>query len=223
MAVGFRVVRERVRADAAIIEAFAGIPVANISDTMHRVFAAGPDIRPLDPAMRVAGVALTVRTRPGDNLMLHKAVDIAEPGDVIVVEAGGDTTNALIGEIIVRLSHKRRVAGWVIDGAVRDFDALSKGMPVFARGVTHRGPYKDGPGEINVPISLAGMPVAPGDIVVGDGDGVLAIPVDQAPDILAKAEAHNAQEEKLLRQIEDGTVDRSWVDEALKTRGCVLE
>lgn len=223
MAVGFRVVRERVRADAAIIEAFAGIPVANISDTMHRVFAAGPDIRPLDPAMRVAGVALTVRTRPGDNLMLHKAVDIAEPGDVIVVEAGGDTTNALIGEIIVRLSHKRRVAGWVIDGAVRDVDALSKGMPVFARGVTHRGPYKDGPGEINVPISLAGMPVAPGDIVVGDGDGVLAVPLDQAPDILAKAEAHNAQEEKLLRQIEDGTVDRAWVDEALKTRGCVLE
>ena len=223
MGIGFRVVRDRPRPDAAIVEDFAAIPVANISDNMHRVFAAGPDIRPLCTSARLAGIALTVRTRPGDNLMLHKAVDMAEPGDVIVVEAGGDTTNALIGEIIVRLAEKRQVAGWVLDGAVRDSDALVKGMPVFARGVTHRGPYKDGPGEINVPISLAGMPIAPGDIVVGDCDGVLAIPLGHAPDILARARAHHAKEEALIRQIDDGTVDRSWVDETLRARGCVLE
>lgn len=223
MGIGFRVVRDRPRPEAAIVEAFAAIPVANISDNMHRVFAAGPDIRPLGPSMRLAGVALTVRTRPGDNLMLHKAIEIAEPGDVIVVEAGGDTTNALAGEIMMRLAEKRQLAGWVIDGAIRDFDALSRGMPIFARGVTHRGPYKDGPGEINVPISLAGMPVAPGDIVVGDCDGVLAIPLSEAPGLLAKAQAQNAKEEEMMRQIEEGTIDRSWVDETLAARGCVLE
>lgn len=220
MAIGFRIAERRKKADASIVRAFAEIPVANISDNMNRVFAAGPHLRPLNPSMTMAGTALTVRTRPGDNLMLHKAVDIAEPGDVIVVEAGGDLTNALIGEIIVRISEKRGVSGWVIDGAIRDFDALSQGMAIFARGVTHRGPYKDGPGEINTPVTLHGMVVSPGDVVVGDADGVLAIPLAEADAVLKAARAHNDKETEMMRQIEDGSLDRSWVDELLKARGC---
>lgn len=222
MSIGFLVKQDRPRPDKALVEAFSRIPVANISDNMNRMFAGGVPLRPLDPGMRLAGVALTVRTRPGDNLMLHKAIDMAEEGDVIVVDGGGDLNNSVFGEIMLRLSERRGIAGWVVDGAVRDFDVLSKGMPVYARGVTHRGPYKEGPGEINVPVSVGGMVVNPGDIVVGDGDGVLAIPLAAAGEVLEKARAHNEREEVMMRQIADGTIDRSWIDETLKAKGCAF-
>src|SRR5690606_36251902 len=135
----------------------------------------------------LAGPALTVRTRPGDNLMLHKAIDIAEPGDVIVVDAGGDLTNSLMGELMLTYAKRRGVAGFVIYGAIRDADAFPQvNLPVFAAGVTHRGPYKDGPGEINVPIALEGMVVHPGDLVIGDRAGVLAVPIDAVEEIYGK-------------------------------------
>ncbi|MEI0548560.1 RraA family protein, partial [Klebsiella sp. 72742] len=111
----------------------------------------------------LCGAALTVKARPGDNLMLHYAIDSAEPGDVIVVDAGGDLTNALIGEMMVAYAVKRGVAGIVIHGAIRDAGSIKAGdFPLFAAGVSHRGPYKDGPGEINVPIAIDGMVIEPG-------------------------------------------------------------
>ena len=223
MTIGFRVKLDRPRPNPELVEAFSRIPVANVSDNMSRMFAGAPALRPLDPKMRLAGVALTVRTRPGDNLMIHKAIDMAGEGDVIVVDAGGDLTNSLVGEIMLRLSERRKIAGWVIDGAVRDFDALSRGIPVFARGVTHRGPYKDGPGEINYAVSVGGMLVNAGDIIIGDCDGVLAIPPEGREELLRNAQAQQAREADILRQIAEGTVDRSWIDAALKAKGCTFE
>lgn len=171
----------------------------------------------------MAGPALTVKTRPGDNLMVHKAIDLAAPGDIIVVEAGGDLTNAIIGELMLAHAIRRGVGGFVIDGAIRDAAAIrANSLPVYAAGVTHRGPYKDGPGEINLPIAIAGMVIASGDLVIGDEDGVLAVPYDDCATVLAAAQAKHAAEETQMAQIQAGTVDRSWVDAALTRLGCSL-
>jgi RraA family protein len=216
--------KRRVEADPALIERFRRIPVANISDVMMRIVAGGPRLRPMHAGASMAGCALTVKTRPGDNLFVHKALDLAKPGDVVVVDAGGDLTNAIIGELMSSFAASRRIAGMVINGAVRDADALRKNdFPVYAAGVTHRGPYKDGPGQINVTVSLDGMVVRPGDIMVGDGDGVLCIPLEQAEAICAAAEDKNAQEEQTIAAIAAGRLDTSWIEAALKRQGFSAE
>ncbi len=223
MTIGFRILNRTEVAPKALVEAFAKLPVANVSDSMSRMTAAGARIRPMHGSGGMAGVALTVKARPGDNLMLHKALDMAQPGDVIVVDAGGDTTNALFGEMMLAYAIKRGVAGLVFNGAIRDADAIRDiNHPVFAAGVTHRGPYKDGPGEINVPVSIDGMVVHPGDIVIGDGDGVLCIGIAEAEEVLGKAQAKLDAETRQLQAIAEGTNDRSWVDAALKKLGCAF-
>lgn len=223
MTIGFRICIRQQTAPKALVDAFAKLPVANVSDSMSRLTAGGPRLRPMHASGGMAGVALTVRARPGDNLMLHKAIDMGGPGDVIVVDAGGDLTNALIGEMMLAHAAKRGIAGFVINGAVRDADSIRQDtLPVFAAGITHRGPYKDGPGEINVPVSLDGMVIEPGDIMIGDGDGVLAIPQAEAETILKKAEAKMDAETRQMKAIAEGTNDRSWVDAALKERGCAF-
>jgi regulator of RNase E activity RraA len=171
---------------------------------------------------KLIGNALTVRTRPGDNLMVHKAIDIASARDVIVVDAGGELAQAIIGEIMTTLAMTRGVAGFVIDWAVRDSGAIAaEDFPVYAAGVTHRGPYKDGPGEINVPVSVGGMVVHPGDIIVGDEDGVVAVPLAEAEALLEVCAATRQREDATLSEIRAGSVDRSWVDALLKSRGFV--
>lgn len=221
MAIGFRVLSGHVRSDRSLVEALATIPTAIISDNMARLVAAGSRLRPIHARGALAGTALTVKTRPGDNLMIHKAVDIAEPGDVIVVDGGGDLTNALIGELIVSYARSRGVVGFVVDGATRDVGILSAGdFPVYAAGISHRGPYKDGPGEVNVPIAIDGMVIEPGDIVVGDMDGVLSVPRQAAAEVIEAARAQQAREENILKVIEAGGWDRSWIDDTLKAKGC---
>ncbi|PWB63425.1 MAG: methyltransferase [Bradyrhizobiaceae bacterium] len=220
MPIGFQIHPRPSRIDPALLEALRGIPTPIVSDNMARMFAGGAALRPYHDGTPMIGIALTVRTRPGDNLMVHKAIDIAEPGEVIVVDAGGDLTNAIIGEIMLTHAHKRGVAGFVIDGAIRDSDAIAKSaFPVFARGVTHRGPYKDGPGEINVTAVIGGQAVQPGDIVLGDADGMLAVPRGEALAIAKGARAQVEREARTLAAIADGTIDRSWVDEALRAKG----
>ncbi|RYH06565.1 RraA family protein [Tropicimonas sp. IMCC6043] len=223
MTIGFEI-RNRSRvADKALVEAFAKLPVANVSDCMSRMTAGGARLRPMHASGGMAGVALTVRARPGDNLVLHKAIDMAEPGDVIVCDAGGDVTNSLMGELMLAYAKKRGVAGFVLNGAIRDVDAfVETNLPTFAVGVTHRGPYKDGPGEINVPISLDGMVIEPGDIMIGDSDGVLCVPLADAEEILKKTQAKQDAETRQMKAIAEGTNDRSWVDKALKEKGCVF-
>lgn len=220
---GFRILPSAPRPSQQILERLKKLPAANLSDNMGRHQGACADMRPYHRGAKMVGPAFTVKAPPGDNLMVHKAIDMAAPGDVIVVDAGGNLDHAIIGEIMSSLAAKRGVAGLVIDGAIRDRDEIAASdFPVYARGVTHRGPYKDGPGEINVPVSIGGMVVHPGDYVVGDGDGVLAISRDVIEEVLRAAEAQNAKEQATLKAIADGTIDRKWVDEALKQKGCRL-
>ncbi len=223
MTIGFRVLTAQRKVAADWVARYRDVPVANVSDSMHRMTAGGSRLRPMHRQGLLAGPALTVKARPGDNLMLHYALDIAEPGDVLVVDAGGDLSNALIGEMMVAYAVKRGVAGIVINGAIRDAANIGAGdFPLFAAGISHRGPYKDGPGEINVPIAIDGMVIEPGDLVIGDDDGLLCVPYDHVAEVYDRAAAKHAAEEKQMRQIAEGTNDRSWVLESLKKKGCAL-
>jgi RraA family protein len=205
----------------ALVDALAEMVTPHLSDNMNRLCGAAAGVRPLHRGGKLAGPAFTVRVTPGDNLMVHKAIDTAEPGDVIVVDAGGALEQAIIGEIMAAWAMKRGVAGFVIDGAIRDIGTISAGaFPVYARGVTHRGPYKNGPGEIGVPVSIGGMVVQPGDIVIGDEDGVVAVSQADAEVVLAAARAQKAKEAATLKAIAAGAIDRKWVDETLHARGC---
>lgn len=221
MIAGFRITDRKRAVSAALVSGFHGLPVANVSDVMSRMTAAGAALRPMHAGGALAGPALTVKTRPGDNLMIHKAIDIAAPGDIIVVDGGGDLTNALIGELMVAHAGKRGIGGFVINGAIRDAGAIRAGtLPIFAAGVTHRGPYKDGPGEINLPIAIAGMVFEAGDLVLGDEDGVLAVPFADVEAVLAAAQAKQAAEKKQMAAILAGTSDRSYIDATLTRLGC---
>jgi RraA family protein len=209
--------------DIALPRSFLGVPVANVSECMARLTAGGARLRPMHGSGAMAGPALTVKTRPGDNLMVHKALELAAPGDVIVVDAGGDLTNAIIGEIMVGDAVQRGLGGIVINGAIRDAAALrAGGFPVFAAGVTHRGPYKDGPGEINVPIAIDGMVIEPGDLIIGDDDGLLCVPYAEAESLLAAAQAKQEVEARMVSGIADGSYDRGWVDATLRRLNCPM-
>ena len=222
--VGLQILERRRQVPAQLVQAFQGLPVANISDCMARMSSAGPRLRPMHKSGYLAGPALTVRCRPGDNLMIHKALTMAQAGDVIVVDAGGDLTNALFGEIIMATAVKIGVAGVVLNGAVRDSEEIGQGsFPLYAAGVTHRGPYKDGPGEINVPISIDGMVIHAGDLVVGDADGLLCVPFDDAEALLAATHLKMAAEKQMLADIAAGTLDTAWIDATLQRIGCNTE
>jgi RraA family protein len=192
------------QADAALIRAFSNSATAVISDNLSRLPGA-IGIRPFHRGGVMAGTALTVRTRAGDNLMIHKALDLVRPGDVIVVDGDGDTTRALIGEIMATIASTRGSAGLVIDGAIRDAGAIGKSdFPVFARAAIHRGPFKNGPGEINVSVSVGGLVINPGDIVVGDDDGVVAFPQAIAATVLQAVRSQEKKEADILKTIHEG-------------------
>jgi len=223
MGYGFRIKKTWDRAPAELVGQFRDIPVANVSDCMARMDASTSDLVPMHRDGTMAGPALTVRSRPGDNLMLHKALDMAEPGDVIVCDGGGDTTNALFGELMLTYAIQKGIAGLAINGAIRDRDAfLAHDLPVYAIGVTHRGPYKDGPGEIGYPMTFCGMVVRPGDLILGDGDGIVAVPPADADEILAAAQKKQKAEAGQMEAFKNGTADRAWVDETLKANGCEI-
>lgn len=221
MAIGFRICRRERKVDAATVEKFRALPVANISDCMFRMTAGGPRLRPMHAGGVMCGPAYTVKCRPGDNLMVHAALNRAEPGDIIVVDAGGDLTNSIIGELMSSYAEKAGFGGFVINGAIRDSAALRAGkFPVYAAGVTHRGPYKDGPGEINVPVALDGMVIHPGDLVIGDDDGLTCVPYAQTDEVYRAAKAKFESEEVTLAETRAGSVDRGWVEDLLKKLGC---
>ena len=173
-----------------------------------------------DLKMTLCGPALTVRVRPGDNLMIHKALMMALPGDVLVIDGGGDLTQALMGGLMRTTALRCRLGGLVIDGAIRDLVEWAEGViPVFARGHTHRGPSKEGPGEINVPIACAGLAVVPGDLILGDADGIIAIRASQADEVLAAARAHLVKEAGIRKTNEDGTADPERFNAVLRAKG----
>jgi RraA family protein len=220
--IGFRILPFAPQPSKKILSTLHKTATAHLSDNMHRLHAIGPALFPCHKGGRMVGTALTVKVGPGDNLLVHKAIDIVRPGDVIVVDAGGVCTQAIIGEIMSAIAERNGAAGMVIDGAIRDADALARSkFPVYARGVTHRGPYKNGPGEINVPVVIGEAVVNPGDIIVGDDDGLVAIPQAMIEETLRLAKLQEKKESDLLKAIRGGKkLDRSWVDEALRAKGC---
>lgn len=221
MSLGFRICSRDSKVAPDFVSLFREIPVANVSDNMARMYATGCGLKPMHNGRAMAGPAFTVKSRPGDNLMLHKAIDMAEPGDVIVVDGGGDLTNSLIGELMVAMAVHRKLEGIVLNGAIRDSDTIHSGsFPIYAAGVTHRGPYKDGPGEINITIAINGMVIEPGDLIIGDSDGVLCVPQSHVKEVYERAHAQHKTETELLSAIQSGNYDRSWVDTVLKQRGC---
>ncbi|MPT05984.1 MAG: RraA family protein [Delftia sp.] len=218
---GYRIHPRAAGPKADVVQAFKAIPVAAIGDAMSRnVGAIG--LRQYHARLEavLCGPAVTVRVRPGDNLMIHKALMMVQPGDVLVIDGGGDVSQALVGGLMRTTCLARGLGGLVIDGAIRDLcEWAQDGMPIFARGHTHRGPSKDGPGEINVPVACAGLAVLPGDLIVGDADGVIAVPAAEAAEVLRRSQAHLAREAVIRETNRSGTADPERFDAVLRAKG----
>lgn len=202
----------RDRADAALsdsddlLAAYAGLAVANIGDARDRMGMLDGGIHALWRGVRAIGRARTVWVRAGDNQALHRAIDRSRAGDVLVVNGHGDTTRALLGELMAERAKKRGVAGIVVDGALRDVVELERiGFPAWARAVTPAGPYKNGPGQVDVPIAVGGVVVRPGDLVVGDDDGVIVVPAAEAGASLLAGREVEADEARRRAAIIAGT------------------
>ncbi|MGY4420850.1 RraA family protein [Bradyrhizobium sp. JR6.1] len=194
----------------SLIEGFRSAPTSVISDNLGRL-PGSVGLRPFHRGGKLVGTAFTVRTRPGDNLAIHRALEMVGPGDVIVVDGGGDETRALVGEIMKNIAQWRKAEGYVIDGAIRDVAAFATSdFPCFARAVIHRGPYKNGPGEINVPVSVGGCVISPGDFVVGDEDGVVSFPAATATSLLEAVQSQILREEETLKAIREGRCQGSY-------------
>ncbi|HIR44785.1 MAG TPA: RraA family protein [Candidatus Ventrisoma faecale] len=222
MAVGKRIYLKRHMPDPEVMMQFKTIPASNTCDVMERNAAMNPRIKlvssPKDQMM--VGPALTVKARGGDNLALHAALNMAQEGDVLVVSNEGDNTRALMGEIMMAyLRYTKKVAGIVLDGPIRDIDEIGKwDFPVYATGTTPGGPYKEGPGEVNVPVACGEISVNPGDIILADPDGVIVIPRKDAAQILEDAKKFQAADEGKLAAAKNGTAKREWVEKTLAAK-----
>lgn len=223
MSIGNRVYLKRPVMNPELLKEYEELPAANIADTMNRIAVLGNGIRrissPKKPIM--AGFAITVKARAGDNLMLHAALDMATENDVIVVSNEGDRSRALMGEIMVAYAHcTKKIAGIVLDGPIRDIDALSAmDFPLFATGSTPAGPFKEGPGEVNTPIAVGSVTVSPGDLIIGDADGVIVIPLNDAETVLAKAKDYSKFDASKVEASKNGTANRQWVKKLLDDKG----
>ncbi|MBC9206348.1 RraA family protein [Roseomonas aerophila] len=221
MTVGFRISERDISRDQALLSRAAALPVANIGDVMNRMQAMRGGFRAFGARRAVVGHAVTVRVRAGDNLLLHRAIDLAQPGDVVVCDGGGDLSIAVAGDLMIGHAVRRGIAALIVDGAVRDIEPLSRmEIGVWARGITPAGPYKDGPGEIGHTIACGGQVVMPGDLIAADEDGVVVIPAAQAAAVIAAAEAHAAKEADTTAAIAGAGWDRAWVEESLAAKGC---
>ena len=219
MTVGNRVYLRKPEIAQEILDEFAKIPCANIADTMGRSCALHPRIHLLSSPKQpiTVGRALTVKTRAGDNLLIHKALNIAKEGDVILVSNdGGDSYRSLMGEIMFTFAGYKKLTGLVLDGPIRDIDAASKMLyPIYATGTNPGGPYKEGPGEVNVPISCGGISIEPGDVIVMDADGVIVIPFKDASAVLKAAQDFQSKDAAKVVAAATGKAKREWVDKKL--------
>lgn len=219
------VIRNIERVSAEVAKKAAAFASSILADVAGRRGALSGRIAPLAPSMRFSGPAITVEVRPGDNLMIHAAMAIAKPGDVILVDGRGDLTSALMGEIMSHQCVALGIAGVVIDGAVRDCEAIRElGFPMYAAGLNPNGPTKFVPGRLNHPISIGGVTVNPGDLVVGDADGVTVIERDKAEAMLPLAAEKVAMESKRIADIKSRKALRpAWLDGALRAAGVIKE
>lgn len=223
MPVGKRIYLKKEIIDPEIMEGFRSIPSSNVADVMNRLCGMNSRIRLMSkPTSKITvGSALTIKTTAGDNLMIHAVLDIAREGDFIVVDNEGGSARSLIGCIMMQyLRYKREIAGIVLDGPIRDIEEIgSWDFPVYATGTNPGGPYKNGPGEINVPITCGNISVSPGDIIHADSDGVIVIPRKDAREILTAARKFQKIDEEKIKASKFGTLDRTWVNEILNAKG----
>jgi regulator of RNase E activity RraA len=216
---GFRIL-PRIHTSPSLVALFEGLPTSIISDAMNRLTGTHGLVARHRPGTVAMGSALTVRVRSGDNLMIHKALQLARPGDMLVIDGSGVTDRALIGDIMKNVARARGVVGAVVDGAIRDSASFrDDDFGCWSRGVTHRGPHKDGPGEINVAVCIDGNVVEPGHIVVGDDDGVVFVAPAQAEAVAAMARRRATDEAATLAAIARGAYDDAWIDQALRAKG----
>jgi len=217
--------RELTRVDAATVRGAARFQAAILADVAGRRGTLHGRIAPLARSMRCAGPALTIEVRPGDNLMIHAALTFAQPGDVLVVDGKADLTCALMGAIMMNQCKARGLAGVIIDGAVRDVEELVElGFPVFAAGANPNGPTTFQPGRVNWPIAIGGVSVGPGDLIVGDADGVVVIERERAASLLPLAQAKVDDETKRIAAIKQGDKAKAgWLDPALRAAGVLAE
>jgi regulator of RNase E activity RraA len=195
------------------------VPTSLISDNLRRLEGV-LGLQRYNPSRKLVGTAVTVKLRSGDNLLTYKALSMMQPGHVLVVDAGGVTSNAIVGELLMLYAQQRGCAGFVIDGAFRDSAAFAQAdFPCFARSVTHRGPYKTGPGTINLPVSIGGQVIEPGDVIVGDEDGLVSFPFEELDIVLAAAEKSRLNEQAIRDEIATGAVHQSWMEKMFKANG----
>jgi RraA family protein len=223
---GFRIRHHILRPESRLLGRFARFDTPAISDQLNRLFTMSTDIQlQTHPSHRILGPATTVKVFPGDNLMVHKSLDIAKPGDILVVDASGSSLTAVLGDLVSTKARHRGIAGVVVDGLIRDLPAIRAlgDFPVFARGVTPIGPLHRGPGEVNFPISAGGIVVRPGDVIVGDLNGVVVVPRDMASTIVERLEVRAAIEADYLAAVQRGEFSNAWVDDLLDAAGVPVE
>jgi len=218
---GFRILPSPTRLPADLLARFIGLASSNLADAMGRFNFMDSAIQSRS-ALPLCGLAVTVNARPADNLMVHKALSVAMPGDIVVVSTGGNTTSAVFGELMCHTATAARLGGIVVDGAIRDVERITAlGFPAYSRSVSPGSCDKDGPGEINVPISCGGTVVCPGDIVVGDGDGVAVVPARDASEVLHLVHALMERETKRIDEISGGVLFKPDIDDALRKHGII--
>lgn len=218
---GFRIRREIPRPATELVERLGAFDTADMSDLMNRLYTMNYAIKNQVNSKRIAGPACTVKVFPGDNVMVHKALDIARPGDIVVVDAGASSMNGLIGDLISTKAMHRGIAGFVIDGLIRDIAGVREvGMPIYARGITPIGPLHRGPGEINFPVSCGGIVVNPGDIICGDADGVVVVRQDFVEELLEKLVIQQESLRDYVAGVRKGIFSNEWVDNILDAHNC---
>jgi regulator of RNase E activity RraA len=190
------------RADHDLLDRFAKAPAANVGDVFDRLLVMDGGIRPFTSSTRLVGTALPILTRAGDNLAIHRALDDAQPGDILVINGQSDLSRALIGDLIGEIMVNKGVLGAIIDGATRDAETLAaQGLVIFARAATPAGPFKNGPGVIGAPVAVGGVVVSPGDLIVTDTDGVAVVPHDRVEWAADQVDQVIENEEALRRKI----------------------
>jgi 4-hydroxy-4-methyl-2-oxoglutarate aldolase len=217
--IGFRFRTEIERADPAIIEKLKEYPTPNIADAMNRFRVMDPGIKAVNKGDFIAGPAITVMCASGDNLMFHKAMALARPGDVIVGNYFGANNTAGFGGLMARTAKRVGIAGFIVDGAVRDAEDFKElGLPVYSRTVTASGCFKNGPGEVNYPISCGSVVVMPGDIVIASKDGIVVVPKADAEYVLQETHAVFEREAKRVKEIEAGVLFKPDIDNVLRAK-----
>lgn len=218
---GFRIKTTFTRPSDETLARYRTYCTPDVSDLLNRLYAMEGAIRNLVNDMPLCGPALTVKLYPGDNLMLHKALDVAKPGDILVVDSSMNTTTAVIGDLVSSKAKHRGIAGVIVDGLVRDVEAVREvGLPIYARGTTPKGPLHRGPGELGYPVSCGGLVVDSGDIILADASGIVVVRQDFAGELLERLDAQRPALQSYIANVKKGAFSNEWVDRYLDSLAC---